>query len=97
MQPCAVLHLLNYLIDEDHEVFRGKSSVVLLKQRMREAVERQYPETEGNKPEEARDGTIPKSIQDVLEEIEEEQRSKPMSRERLLPEKNATPGTAQDQ
>ena len=92
IRPCVILHLLNYLIDQDHEVFRGKGTVAVLKQRMRAAVEREYPEQEGDKPEEQRDGTIPQSIAKVFEEIEEERSSaKPPGRP-LLPEKNSTPG-----
>ena len=92
VRPCVVLHLINCLIDQDHEIFRGKGSVELLKRKIRRAVEREYPETEARKPEKDRQGVIPPSILKELERAEEEIAKAKSQHQRLQPEKNATPG-----
>ena len=56
VRPYVLLLLLDWLIDQNHEVFRGKGSAVVLKQKMREAVAREYPEGEGDVPEANRAG-----------------------------------------
>ena len=43
VRPYVLVKLLDYLIDQGHEVFRGKGSAALLKERMRAAVAREYP------------------------------------------------------
>ena len=71
---------------------------------MRGSVEREYPETEGEKPLEEREGHVPESILRVLREIEAEKRQAlddaasteaPAKRARMTSvqdDKNATPG-----
>ena len=104
VRPFVLLLLLDFLIDRNHEVFRGKGSVALLKERMREAVAKHYPEEEGHLPEEEREGRMPESIRTILEEqhaeaverAEEKEKSfeglPKFKRRRMFPEKNATPG-----
>ena len=46
VRPFVLIALLDFFIDRNHEVFRGKGSAVELRARMREAVSRHYPETE---------------------------------------------------
>ena len=72
VRPFVLLLLLYQLIDQGHEVFLGKVSAAALKEKMRAAVEKEYPETEAHVPEERRQGSIPQSILDVLKEVEEE-------------------------
>ena len=62
VRPFIVLQLLYYLIDQNHEVFRGKGAAIELKAKMRAAVEREYPETEPDVPESQRQGHIPESL-----------------------------------
>ena len=64
--------LLDYLIEQRHEVFVGKGSAEELRQRMRAAVAREYPEQEADIPEEERQGTMPPSILEVLRAQEAE-------------------------
>ena len=98
IRPWMVLRLLYYLIEQNHQVFRGKGRAIELKERMRAAVEREYPETEGHLPEEQREGHIPQSLLKMLREADEEKSREgpPVKRIRcgvnLGDEKNATPG-----
>ena len=71
VRPFVLLLLLYALIDSGHEVFRGKGSVDTLKSRMRAAVEKEYPETEADVPQEQRKGAIPAAILDVLKDTED--------------------------
>jgi hypothetical protein len=97
VRPFVVLELLYFLIARNHEVFHGKGDIEFLRQRMREAVAREYPETEEHLPKDDRCGHIPKAILETLamspeeEEMQQERRSK---LPRLMQEKNATPGDA---
>jgi len=98
-RPFVLLHLLDYLIDHNHEVFRGKGSAEKLKRQMREAVEREYPEREAHIEECARTGSIPPSILQLLEEAqlerdqaEEHCQRNGLKRKRVLDDKNSTPG-----
>ena len=68
VRPFVLILLLDFLILRNHEVFRGKGSAVELRQKMREAVTAQYPETEASVPEVARMGTIPASILEALQQ-----------------------------
>ena len=72
VRPYVLLLLLDFLIDRNHEVFRGKGSALELKERMREAVERHYPEKEAHVPEGQRQGSIPPSILEALRAAESE-------------------------
>ena len=46
-RPWVVLRLIYYFIDQNHAVFQGKVTAIVLKERMRTAVERGYPEADG--------------------------------------------------
>ena len=99
VRPFVLVLLLDFLIGRNHEVFRGKGSAAELRERMAAAVAREYPETEAGVPEAERDGTIPPSVQALLNEQEAERRQqsdeqfeRTQKRQRLLHEKNATPG-----
>ena len=98
VRPFVLVALLDFLIARNHEVFRGKGSAEELRQRMRAAVLREYPETEHQKPEAERTGTIPPCIKAMLDEAQADEKEMDVSagagrkRQRLLHEKNATPG-----
>ena len=47
VRPWVVLRLIYHLIDQSHAVFRGEGTAIVVKERMRTAVEREYPETGG--------------------------------------------------
>ena len=68
VRPYVLVALLNYLIEQNHEVFRGKGSAEELRERMRKAVEKEYPETEADKPHEERKGAIPTCVLELLAE-----------------------------
>ena len=72
VRPYVLLLLLDFLIDRNHEVFRGEGSALELKARMREAVARQYPEKETHVPEAQRQGFIPPAILEALRAAESE-------------------------
>ena len=74
VRPFVLVHLLEYLIDQGHAVFHGKGAPLVLKQKMRAAVQKQYPEREGHLPESDREGELPPSIVQLLEEREHERR-----------------------
>ena len=62
-------------------MFRGKGTAMELRAMMRKAVEREYPETEADKPENERRGRIPPSIEAMLDEAEQDAEvAKPSSR-----------------
>ena len=97
--------LLNELIDQGHEVFRGKASAEVLKARMRAAVEARYPENANDKhlPDMEKKGSIPPSILIVLQENEAKRRDELRKQESegkkrgtgpLIDDKNATPADA---
>ena len=69
VRPFIVLQLLYYLIDQNHEVFRGKGTAIELKAKMRAAVEREYPETEAGVPESQRQGHIPESLLQMSDDV----------------------------
>ena len=50
VRPYVLIVLMGYLIEQNHEVFRGKGSAGELRDRMRKAVAKEYPETEAEKP-----------------------------------------------
>ena len=91
VRPHVLLALLYFLIDRNHEAFRGKGSAQELYEKMREAVEREYPDHEQNKPEEDREGHIPVSIQESLDAFLSEE-DRPRKKLRLFNDKNSTPG-----
>jgi len=98
VRPFVLVALLDFLIDRNHEVFRGKGSAQQLREKVRATVEREYPETEGHKAESERIGSIPASIQALLDAAEaaevEDELATPAGpkRRRLINDKNATPG-----
>ena len=67
VRPFVLLALLFFLIDRNHEVFRGKGTAEQLRDKMRKAVEAEYPDNETHLPEEQRQGYIPDSIVEALE------------------------------
>ena len=99
VRPFVVLLLLHYLIDQEHEVFAGKGIVTALKERMRLAVEREYPETEAETPIQDRVGHLPESLRQLIEEQQRDDMEQEGScarmpyRDILGDAKNATPGT----
>ena len=106
VRPHVVLLLLYFLIDNNHMVFRNKGTAEQLKERMRTAVQREYPETEGDKPEVERVGHIPKPLLAIINEAEAELDKKKAThaesdasacthrqhRSSVFEEKNAVPG-----
>ena len=62
VRPFVLLALLYFLIDQDHEVFRGKGTAIELREKMRKAVEREYPDPETHLPEEERRGYVHSSL-----------------------------------
>ena len=48
VRPYVLFALLDFLIDRNHEVFRGKGSAQELRAKVRNAVQREYPETEAD-------------------------------------------------
>ena len=100
VRPYVLLLLLDFLIDRQHEIFRGKGSPAELKQLMRKVVAAEYPEREGHLPPRDRQGEVPASIASKIREMEEAKRKAEMegqswcSKKHLFREKNATPGDA---
>ena len=98
VRPCVLVELLDFLILKNHEVFRGKGSAKDLRERMRKAVERQYPETEAHKPLSERVGHIPPGVEALLRDsqnISTEEVTPGFNgskRHKILTDKNATPG-----
>ena len=70
VRPYVLIALLGFLIDCNHEVFRGKGSAEQLRAKVRNAVQREYPETEADKPEVERLGHSPPSITSILDDDE---------------------------
>ena len=98
VRPFVLIHLLDFLIDRNHEVFRGKGSAEELRTQMRAAVQREYPEQEGSKPEEDREGTIPSSVLAALHEAQASNRDEKSyvdskrRKLRIVSDKNARAG-----
>jgi len=87
VRPFVLLQLLYYLIEQNHEVFRGKGNAKELRDRMHAAVKRYYPVDEGEheRPVAEQEWTLPT---DFLPH-------NPIMRKQssaLPSEKNATPG-----
>ena len=99
VRPHVLLHLLFFLIDRNHEVFRNKGCAVELKKKMKEAIQQEYPDEESEKPEAQREGSIPTALLEALQEAHQkpddpgtaEAEAKKM-RFLFEREKNATPG-----
>ena len=100
VRPFVLVKLLCFLIDREHEAFQGKGSAQELKEKMRRAVEAEYPETESQLPEDQREGEVPSSLWQFLREAEEKRRQEELTGEKwdrrlkLFRTKNATPGDA---
>ena len=75
VRPYVLIALFDFLIDRNHEVFRGKGSAQELRAKVRNAVQREYPETEAHTPEPERLGHIPPSIEAMLDETEKEEQA----------------------
>ena len=61
VRPFVLLHLLYFLIDRNHEVFRGKGTAQDLKRRMDAAVAEEHMEQEAHMPEAERQGAAESS------------------------------------
>jgi hypothetical protein len=92
VRPFVLLQLLYFLIDRNHEVFRGKGSAQDLKRRMEAAVALKYPEREGDIPEALREGFVPACVLEAHDEMQKQLREKTSTGLRIACEKNATPG-----
>jgi len=77
VRPFVLVALLDFLIEQNHESFRGKARPEELKAQIRRDVAREYPEHEA----------IPTSLLEVLQEA-----TTASKRVRLADVKNATPG-----
>jgi len=75
VRPYVLIALLDFLIDRNHEVFRGEGSAQELRAKVRSAVQREYPETEADNPEAERVGHIPPSIEALLDGDEKEKQA----------------------
>ena len=98
VRPFVLIALLDYLIEQNHEVFRGKGSAEELRRRMRDAVAKEYPETEEDTTPEDRVGSVPTAVAELLAELDidkdgSDAGAPAMKRPRhYITEKNATPG-----
>ena len=88
VRPWVVLRLIYYLIHQDHAVFHGKGTAIVLKERTRTAVKRKFPETEDRLPKEALEGHIPTSVLEFLREANAERSSAELSAKRARREVN---------
>ena len=91
VRPFVLLHLLYFLIDQNHEVFRGKGTAQKLKQDMQQAVRRLYPvdPASSDRPEEEQTWTIPSDLVCVDDSSQQDKKRKTAH---YVKEKNATPG-----
>ncbi len=81
VRPFVLIALLDYLIDQNHECFRGKEAPEVLKRQIRLDVAREYPENDA----------VPESLLEVMADSAE-QRKSDGKKLRIINEKNATPG-----
>jgi hypothetical protein len=89
LRPFVLKALLEFLVQRRHPEFLGHATV----EEWRQAVNRKYPETEGHLPLDQRQGVIPSSIEQMLEEQTTEQPADQGKRRRLLvTKKHASPG-----
>ena len=90
VRPYVLLQLLYYLIDQNHAVFRGRGSAQQLRERMRAAVQREYPVSaeQMTRPDGEQEWFLPT---DYIESLSEAA-TKKVKRHFLIKEKNATPG-----
>ena len=69
VRPFVLVRLVEYLIDSKHEAYHSNQDTAdALKAKMFQKIEAEYPETEADLPEGAREGQIPSSIQEVLQD-----------------------------
>ena len=96
VRPFVLVRLVEYLIDSKHEAYRSSQDTAdAFKAKLLQKTEAEYPKTEAHLPEDAREGQIPLSIREVLQEFEEESK-RPNGTPKMKPtnisyEKNATP------
>ena len=83
VRPAVLLHLLHFLIDRNHEVFRGKGSAEELYAQVARSVSAEYPEED----------SIPEALLEVIEEAQS-QSSRSSVLKAMDTVKNATPGAA---
>ena len=79
VRPWVVLALLEFLIDTNHECFRGSGTAEELKAKMAAEVQSEY-------------GTEEQIPQEVLEEAEEQRQHNGSKKTVTVETKNATPG-----
>ena len=83
VRPAVLLHLLHFLIDRNHEVFRGKGSAEELYAQVARSVSAEYPEED----------SIPEALLEVIKEAQSQSsRSSVLKAMDIV--KNATPGAA---
>ena len=83
VRPAVLLHLLHFLIDRNHEVFRGKGSAEEFYEQIGKSVEAEYPQED----------SIPEALLEVIEEAQS-QSSRSTVLKSMDTVKNATPGDA---
>ena len=82
VRPFVIVALLDFLIERNHEAFRGKGSAVVLRQQMREAVAKEYPGED----------EIPQELWECVAATMDEDTQRNAQRLRIHDVKNATPG-----
>ena len=83
VRPAVLLHLLHFLIDRNHEVFRGKGSAEELYEQVARSVSAEY----------LQEDSIPEALLEVIEEAQS-QSSRSTVLKTMDTVKNATPGDA---
>ena len=83
VRPHVLVALLDFLIDNNHESFRGKAAPEALKQQIRKEVAKEYPE----------DNAVPRCLLEAMSTPDEDEQP-PQKRSRQAHDKNATPGNA---
>ena len=56
LRPFVLVRLLQFMMDNEHEVFRRSKNVHLFRDRLEEVVHAKYPQTEAHLPPESREG-----------------------------------------
>ena len=82
VRPFVIVALLDFLIERNHEAFRGKGLAVDLRQQMRAAVAKEYPGED----------EVPKELWECLAATMEEETQRKAYQVQIHDVKNATPG-----
>ena len=94
LRPHAVLKLLCALVDNKYNFGRNAGDPASLKERFKTLLNERYPETEPEKPECERDGTIP---EEVAKAMRRAVKPCPGEKESGLKQKHATPLTTSEE